>query len=238
MKKIDVIILAGGYGKRIRRFTKNKIPKPLLKIKNRPFLDYLLQNISKFPINKIYIITGHKGELINKRYNNKFINKIKIKCIKEKISKGTGYALFLIKKKIKNDFILMNGDTIVNFNLNNFFRKKLNKRFLGYMVLCKSHANSLSDKLSNLKLNKDKSVNFANKINLINTGLIFFKRRIIFLFNKKKISLEKDILSILIKQKKLKGIITYNFFIDIGTAKNYILSKKILPKYYCKPSDF
>jgi UTP-glucose-1-phosphate uridylyltransferase len=53
MKKIDVVILAGGYGTRIKKFTKNKIPKQLLKIRKRPFLDYLLQNISKYSINKI-----------------------------------------------------------------------------------------------------------------------------------------------------------------------------------------
>jgi D-glycero-D-manno-heptose 1,7-bisphosphate phosphatase len=100
MKKIDVVILAGGYGTRIKKFTKNKIPKPLLKFEKRPFLDYLLQNISKYPINKIYIISGFKGDLINQRYNNKLINLIKIHCIKEKISRGTGYALFSIRKKM------------------------------------------------------------------------------------------------------------------------------------------
>jgi NDP-sugar pyrophosphorylase family protein len=125
MKRIDAVILAGGFGTRIKKFTKNKIPKPLLKINKKPFLDYLIQNISKYPINKIYIICGHRGSLIKKKYHNKTINLIKINCIKEKISKGTGHALLSIKNIIKNDFILINGDTLINFNLNIFFKKKI-----------------------------------------------------------------------------------------------------------------
>jgi D-glycero-D-manno-heptose 1,7-bisphosphate phosphatase len=238
MKKIDVVILAGGYGTRIKKYTKNKIPKPLLKIKNKPFLDYLLQNISKYPINKIYIISGFKGDLINQRYNNKLINLIKIHCIKEKISRGTGYALFSIRKKIKNDFILINGDTIIDFDLNIFFQKKLGRKYLGWMVLSNNYNGSLSEKLSNLKLKKNEVIGFSKKINLINAGTIFFKKRLIKSLNAKTISLENDLLNKFISKKKMKGIISRNFLIDIGTSKNYILAKKLIPKYFYRPAIF
>ena len=64
-KRFDVVILAGGKGKRIRHLT-NNIPKPLAKIGGRPFLDILIQNISKFNLNKIFILAGHKGNKIKK----------------------------------------------------------------------------------------------------------------------------------------------------------------------------
>ena len=41
-KRIDLVILAGGKGKRLKSITKNKVPKPLVKINGTPFLDYLL----------------------------------------------------------------------------------------------------------------------------------------------------------------------------------------------------
>ena len=44
-KRIDLVILAGGKGKRLKSITKNKVPKPLVKINGTPFLDYLLKNI-------------------------------------------------------------------------------------------------------------------------------------------------------------------------------------------------
>lgn len=238
MQKIDVVILAGGYGTRIKKFTKNKIPKSLLKINKKPFLDYLIQNISKYPINKIYIISGHRGSLINKKYHNKTINLIKINCIKENISKGTGYALLSIKNIIKNDFILINGDTLINFNLNIFFKKKINKKFLGYMVLSKNYSNSLSNKLNNVDIKKNNTLKFTNKIKYINSGTIFLKKKILKLINKKTISFENDILHKIITQQKMKGIIYKDFLIDIGTPNNYIRSKKLIPKIFYKPAVF
>jgi len=238
MKKIDVVILAGGYGTRIKKYTKNKIPKPLLKIKNKPFLDYLLQNIRKYPINKLYIISGFKGNLINQRYNNKTINLIKIHCIKEKISQGTGFALFSIRKKIKNDFILINGDTLVDFDLNIFFKKKLKRKYLGCMVLSKNYKDSLSEKLSNLELKKNRVINFSKKRNLINAGTIFFRKEIFKSFNPKTLSLENDILNKFISKNKMQGIISSKLLIDIGTPKNYNLAKKLIPKYFYRPALF
>ena len=70
MKKYDVVILAGGKGTRIKKLLKNN-PKPLSKVGHLYFLEYLINNISKFYINKIFIIAGYKGEKISKvfKYN-------------------------------------------------------------------------------------------------------------------------------------------------------------------------
>ena len=63
-KRIDLVILAGGKGKRLKSITKNKVPKPLVKINGTPFLDYLLKNLSKYNIDKIFILCGYKGNQI------------------------------------------------------------------------------------------------------------------------------------------------------------------------------
>ena len=238
MKKIDVVILAGGYGTRIKKFTKNKIPKQLLKIGKRTFLDYLLQNISKYSINKIYIITGHRGNLINKKYHNKTINSIKIYCIREKNPKGTGYALFAARKIIKNDFVLINGDTFTDFNLNFFFKKKLKKQFLGQMVLTKNYKRSLTKELKNLAIKRNGTVILSKKKKYINAGIILLKKKILFHLNSKSFSFENDILINLIKKKKISGIKYDKIFIDIGTPKNYLFAKKIISNYFYRPAIF
>jgi D-glycero-D-manno-heptose 1,7-bisphosphate phosphatase len=238
MKKIDVVILAGGYGKRIEKFTQKKIPKPLLDIKKKPFLEYLIQNLSKFPINNIYIISGYKGDLINRRYHKKKINLINIYCIKEKNPKGTGYALFVVRKIIKNDFVLINGDTFTDFNLNVFFKKKLKKKFLGQMVLTKNYKRSLTKDLTNLDIGKNGTVILSKKKKYINAGIIFLKKEILFHLNSNSFSFENDILTNLIKEKKISGINYDKIFIDIGTPKNYLLAKKIISKYFYRPAIF
>ena len=238
MKSIDAVILAGGYGKRILKITRNKIPKPLLKINKKPFLDYLIKNLSKYNINKIYIIAGHKGHLIKKKYQDKYQNLVKVKCIIEKKTAGTGYALNYIKNKIKNDFILINGDTFVDFNLNYFLKKKMNKFFLGCMILTKDSKKSLTKNLLNLNIDKNKTVFFSSKKKFISTGIIFFRKKMLELINYKTFSLENDILKKLIIKKKIKGIEHTGVFIDIGTPRNFFLAKKIIKKNTYRPAIF
>ena len=81
-ESFDLVILAGGQGTRISKFTK-KIPKPLLKINNLQFIQYLINFYSKYPFRKIFILTGYKGEKFAK-YNKSFSNLIPIECIKKK----------------------------------------------------------------------------------------------------------------------------------------------------------
>jgi len=238
MKKVDAVILAGGYGRRILKVTKNKIPKPLLKINKKPFLDYLIQNLSKYNINKIYIIAGHKGLLIKKRYQDKYQNLVQVECTVEKKTLGTAYALNYIKNKIKNDFILINGDTFVDFNLNYFFKKKINKFFIGCMVVTKDFKNSLTNNLLNLDIDKKKRIIFSKKNKFISSGIIFLRKKILKLINEKTFSLENDILNKLIIKKKLKGIEHKGMFIDIGTPKNFFLAKKIIKKKTYRPAIF
>lgn len=82
-QKLDLVILAGGRGSRIKKIT-NIIPKPLIKFNKKPLLTLILNNISKYSFKKIYILAGYKGAKIYKKYNNKYFNFNKVECIIEK----------------------------------------------------------------------------------------------------------------------------------------------------------
>ena len=78
----SLVILVGGKGTRIKRFTR-KIPKPLIKINNNIFLEYILNYYSKYNFKKIFLLTGYKAYKF-KKYNNKRSHCSLIKCIREK----------------------------------------------------------------------------------------------------------------------------------------------------------
>ena len=122
----NIVILAGGRGSRLGKITQNT-PKPLLKIGNKPFLDQLLCKILKYNFNKIFILTSYKKNLFFKKYHNKIIHNSKLICLNEGKPKGTGGALYRLKNKIKNNFILVNGDTFFDIDYNYLINKKLNK---------------------------------------------------------------------------------------------------------------
>ena len=105
MKNIDLVILAGGKGTRIKKYLNNK-PKPMLKFNNIYFLRYLINNFIKYPFNRIFILTRFKNKIIFNKFHNKIYNFIKIKFIKENKFMGTGGALYKLKKEKVNDFVL------------------------------------------------------------------------------------------------------------------------------------
>ena len=83
---MDLVILAGGKGKRIQHLNRNK-PKPMVKIKNKVFLDLLINHYSKFNFEKIFILVGYKSKIIKEKFDGKFRNFVNIECIQENTPK-------------------------------------------------------------------------------------------------------------------------------------------------------
>jgi len=233
-KKIDLVILAGGKGTRISSITKN-IPKPLIKFGKISFLEHLINFYKKYDFDKIYILSGYKSEKFN-FLKNKKINFIKIDIIKESNPMGTAGAIFGLKKKIKNDFLLINGDSYLDYNINslkieNFLcGKKILKMFLIDNNNYKSNI-----KLSNLTI---KSKNIKRE-DLMNSGIYLIKKRFLNFVKNKPASLELDLIPKLLKKGLAKkAYIKNNFFIDIGTPKNLKFAKKEFIRKTCKPCCF
>ena len=222
---IDVAILVGGKGSRLNKITK-KVPKPLIKINKKKFLDHLLINLAKYKFRNIYLLCSYKKHIFYKYYNNKKIHKSVIKCIDEGTPKGTGGALYKIKNKVSRKFIVLNGDTFFNINYENLINTDL-KNFYTCIALIKTKLFKYNKKMSNLNISKNGTLNFSEKkTDLMNGGVYLFSKKIFRFINKRNLSLENDIFNKIINKKKAKGIIFNENFIDIGTPKKLSFIKK------------
>ena len=235
MHSLDLVVLAGGKGSRIKSLLRNR-PKPMAIFNKKPFLEYIIQNYSKYHFKNIFILTGYKSDIIYKKFNNKYYNFNLIKCLKELRPMGTAGALSILKKKNVNDFILINGDTFLDINLNQLI-KSCSKNSYGSITLVKNDFYKSNRKLSTLALRENKII-YQDKSNFMNGGIYFFKKKIFKLIKNKNTSLENDILPNLIKNKKISGIKTKNFFLDIGTPENFKKAKKIISKKFIKRAAF
>ena len=235
MKNIDLVILAGGKGTRIKKYL-NDNPKPMVKFNNIFFLRYIINNLIKYPFNRIFILTRFKNKIIFKKFHNKFYNFIKIKCIKENNYMGTGGALYKLKKEKVNDFILVNGDTIFDIDINDLIKLR-NKNKIGSLGLTKNNKNINSQKLNKLSL-RNKNIFYSKKGNLMNGGVYFFNRKIFNFVKNENQSLENDIIPKLIKKRKIVFKIYKYFFLDIGTPKYFKKSSNLLKKYFKRPAVF
>ena len=233
--KLDLVILVGGKGTRIKQYLKG-LPKPMAKFNNKYFIEYLIQNFSKYNFNKIYILTGYRSQSIIKKFDKKSYNFIKIECLKEKKLLGTGGALYNLKKKKINDFVLLNGDTIFDINLKHLI-KSIKKNALASIALIKNTSNKKNKKLNNLKLSNN-HLSYAKNGAFMNGGIYYFKKKIFKYIDNTKKSLENDILPNLIQKKIITGKKFTNFFFDIGTPKNFKKADKLLYNHFHRPAVF
>ena len=220
----NIVILAGGRGSRLGKITQNT-PKPLLKIGNKPFLDQLICKILKYNFNKIFILTSYKKNLFFKKYHNKIIHNSKLICLNEGKPKGTGGALYRLKNKIKNNFILVNGDTFFDIDYNYLINKKLNKNSV-FMCLTSKKKTINNTKLNNLDVYKNK-INFKTNSSKFNNGGIYIVNfKLLRKIKNRSCSFENDILNKEIISNRVIGKYFDDFFIDIGSTQQLKFIKK------------
>ena len=224
MRIEDVVILVGGLGSRLGHLTK-KTPKPLIKINKIPFLDQLICKLIKYNYKNIYLLCSYKKNIFFNRYNNKFFHNTKIKCIDEGKLKGTGGALFKVKNKIKNNFLLLNGDTFFDLDFNFFNKIRFDKENI---FMCITHKKKAVNnyKLNNLFIKRQKIKFSKKKTNFINGGVYLVRNKILNNIKNKYCSFENDILFDEIKKNKVNGKFFKDEFIDIGSYQKLNFLKK------------
>lgn len=122
---MKAIVLAGGLGTRLRPLT-DDIPKPLLPIKGRPILEWAILNFKKHNIKDIILSVGYRYEKIKEYFGDGSKIGVNIKYVIEKEPLGTGGAIKKASNGLKEDFLVINGDNLADFDWTSqiFFHKK------------------------------------------------------------------------------------------------------------------
>ena len=93
---MKVVILAGGSGTRLSEYTKS-IPKPMVKIGDKPILVHIMKLYAKYGFKEFIIALGYKGNLIKKYFKKKKFN-WNIKLVDTGLNTMTGGRLKRLKK--------------------------------------------------------------------------------------------------------------------------------------------
>ncbi len=121
MGTVKGVIFAGGYGKRLMPLTEST-PKPLLDLKDGySILDKQILDLKYAGIGEVYLLIGHLGEQIQKRYGSSFKG-VKIHYLLEDKPIGTLFALKNALKNIKTDIVVRNGDVVSDLNIKNLIK--------------------------------------------------------------------------------------------------------------------
>ncbi len=233
IKDIDVLVLCGGEGKRLRKIS-GKAPKPMVRIGRKVFLDIIIDYLRKSGFKRIILGIGYQAQFIKKYYCEHKIQGIEIVFSEEKTPLGTGGAVKKAKRLIKSEsFLVLNGDTFSKFNADKFIKAyKQNKAKL-LLLLRKAKSSqdygAISiDKQSRITSFNEKPESGAG--NFVNGGVYLFSQKAFPEMPKQtKFSLEYDFFPKMIG-KGLYGYKESGFFIDIGTPERYSRAEKYFLK--------
>lgn len=237
---MQVVILAGGKGTRLNPLTKN-IPKSMLQIHGKPFLEYQINSFKQQQIKDIVLCIGYLGKQIKDHFQDGAKLGVRISYSEEKERLlGTAGAIKNAQALLEKKFLLTYGDTYLLWDYSrviNYF-KSFNK--LALMVVYK---NTYRHYKNNVIL-KDNLVTVYNKnkelpkMAYIDWGLSVLKNDVLSLIpDGQTVSLE-EFYQELIRRKELLAFETKQRFYEIGSFKglaefkDLVNRKKILYDYH------
>ncbi|MFH1064504.1 MAG: nucleotidyltransferase family protein [Candidatus Woesearchaeota archaeon] len=111
------IILAGGFGTRLRPLTETT-PKPLLPIKGKPIIEHAIDNFRRHGILDIALLIGYKAEMMKEYFGDGSSFGVRITYCIEDEPLGTGGAIkrAVAENGIDDTFIAINGDNLADFD--------------------------------------------------------------------------------------------------------------------------
>ena len=107
------VITAGGKGTRLSALA-HDIPKPMMRILDKPILEYQIACLRDNDIKEIYILIGYLGQVIKDYFKDGHDFGVSIKYIEEKEHLGSAGGLFYLKDIIKDDFVFIFGDLMLD----------------------------------------------------------------------------------------------------------------------------
>lgn len=240
---MKALILAAGYGKRLYPITKN-IPKPLLNVRGRPIIEYLLLKIKNInSIKEVFVITNSKFYSNFKKWK-KDSNFSNVRLIDDGTTSLNGclgaigdIQYVISKKQIKSDLLVIGGDNFFEFELLDFVVFAQTKSPFCSIGVYDIHNKLKAKRFGIVKLDTDKRVvSFKEKTRKPDTTLVspciyyLTKSRLSFISKYLDEGNNPDMtghfISWLYRRDKVYGFIFHGNWIDIGNKVAYKSANK------------
>ena len=225
---MEAIILAGGFGTRLREMVPN-LPKPMAPIAGRPFLEILLLSLSRKGFTRVILSLGFMAVEISEYFGRRFAG-VDLVYVVEDRPLGTGGAVRLALSICEEDHVFtFNGDTFLDLEVGEIEQLWKNN---GHPIIVGRQVSD-TERYGRLLIEDNNVKGFTEKgmggPGLINAGCYVFDRRQLDCFRLNEMfSLESEFLSNLVVQTEVDVFVTEGLFIDIGIPSDYILAQTLL----------
>ena len=229
---MKAVILAGGLGTRLKPFTEI-IPKPLLPVGEKSVLEIQIDRLKKFGFDEIFLATNYKSEYIKNFFGDGSRFGVSIEISKEDVPLGTCGPLSLLKSKLTEPFIVMNGDilSLIDFKALYDFAISIPTDLT---LAIKKHITPYA--FGNIFFNGDFVSDIEEKPNIVNyilSGIYVMKPGIFEMIpDNEYFGMDKLIKSMIAKNIPVAKYEMHEYWLDIGEISNYETAQKVYDTHF------
>lgn len=221
---LPVVIMAGGYGTRLRPLT-NVLPKPLIPIGEKTMVEDIMHRFFEYGCSNFFLSVNYKADFIRYYLDTNADHDYVISYFQEDKPLGTAGSLYLLKDRIHSTFFVSNCDIIVNDDyaeMLNYHRS--NKNEITIIAAVKTFNipyGTLETGVEGILNNLQEKPELTYKIN---TGMYIIEPDILDEIPEDKFFHITHLMENLVKQGRRVGVYPINegSWIDIGNWDEYI----------------
>jgi len=223
---LDAIIMAGGRGARLKPLTDN-VPKPLLKIGDKPIIEHNIDRLISYGINDLWISVKYLGEQIEDFFKDGSSKGAHIQYIREKEPLGTIGAASGAKIKEHDYVMVINSDLLTNLDYEDFFLDFIAKDAMLSVVAIPYH---VEIPYAVIETKNEEIISFKEKPTYTyysNGGIYLMKKECLALIPKDKFFNSTDLMDLLIaKGEKVSSYPLRGYWLDIGRHEDYLKAQE------------
>lgn len=223
-KTMQVVVLAGGFGTRLRPWTYG-IPKPILPMLDKTLLEHVVEVMPSDKVDEVVVAGGYKIDMIEQYFKDNEVP-FDVRIVTESEPLGTGGALGNCRDIISGTFACLNGDIISSLNMQKGIDLQQKNGGVGTLALWEVEDPTRFgivgiDDQNRITQFQEKPKPEEVFSNLINAGSYLFEDDIFSYIPKGKCSLEREVFPVLAEEKELNGYAFEGYFIDAGTPQSW-----------------
>jgi len=231
-----VVLMCGGQGQRLMPLTET-IPKPMLKVGERPILETILENFIEYNFSNFYFAVNYKSEMIKEHFGDGKKWGVNIQYLEEKKPLGTAGSLGLLEDNANSlpnsPVLVMNGDILTKINFDHLLGFHQEQEAMATMCI-RELSYQVPYGVVNFSGSKMKKISEKPiEHYFVNAGVYVLEANALSLIQKNQVLSMTELFHLMLQQKKDVHVFPIReYWIDIGRHEDFNKANSDYPELF------